>query len=100
MFSIWLNSHLSKDYIGTRVSHVTRQFLQKKCEGTLCFNTLIHTSFTNSKWNMDEIFGLKGVSSKPSGKYILGPDFWFLVKDLKSWLHAYFSILLSCAKFQ
>ena len=40
------------------------------------------------------------VFSKPSGKHILGPDFFFQVRDLKFWLHAYFLILLSCAKFQ
>ena len=45
--------------------------------------------------------GLKGVSSKPSGKYNLGPDFcFFWVRDLKFWLLAYFLILLSWAKYQ
>ena len=30
-----------------------------------------------SKWNMGQIFGLKGLSSKPSGDYIVVPNFCF-----------------------
>ena len=43
---------------------------------------------------------LKGLSSKPSGKCIVAPIFWFFEIDIKFWLRAYFLILFDCAKFQ
>ena len=46
-----------------------------------------------------EIF-LKGVSYKPSGKRILGPDFCFSSKRPQLLATCLFFILLSCAKFQ
>ena len=51
-------------------------------------------------WQFLQLSVGKGVSSKPSGKCIVVPNFCFWVRDFKFWLHAYFLILFTCAKLE
>jgi hypothetical protein len=59
----------------------------------------LHEIFlTHSLYKLNVV--LQGVFFKPSNNYIVSPNLWFYVRDLKFWLLAYFLILLSFANFR